>query len=166
MQWAHSSFIPVTDVTNRVGYTSSKLQGLGDDAIRIYTNACTDLIVFSLGVTTGTIPGWTKTVYTDAIKGAGTQFLAILDTGSKDEKAEALQALLYTIFSQKRTACADKYVFLAFSFLVLYAFRREGHLDNCNNFTQSFSKLIWFARAAILNVIIEEAKIKDIGFFE
>lgn len=107
-------------------------------------------------------------MHTNTIKDAATHFLTVLDAGSEDEKAEGVQALFYAIFSQKRTACADKYVFprLAFSFLVLYAFRKEGHLDHCNNFTQSFSKLIWYARVVIFKIITGEAKIKDIGFFE
>lgn len=117
------------DCRRRVGYTTSKLQGLGDDAIRLYTQAASDLIVFTLGVTTGTIPGWDRSVFSDEIRDAATSFLATLETGSEDEKVRSLQALFYSISSQKRTGCATKYKLLALSFLVLYAFRREGHLD-------------------------------------
>jgi len=167
--WVTQPFLSLdstADGINRVGYTTSKLQGLGDDAIKLYTKAATDLIVFALGVTTDSIAEWKKSAYSDEIKDAGSMFLAALEAGSEDEKAKSLQALLFAIFSQKRTGCADKYTFLAFSFVVLYSFRREGHLDHCNKFTQSFSKLIWFARAAIFKVITGEAKAKDVGFFE
>ena len=151
---------------SRVGYTTSKLQGLGDDAIRLYTKAATDLVVFALGVTTDSIAEWKRSAFSDEIRDAGTRFLAVLKTDSEDDKARSIQDLLYAIFTQKRTGCADKYTFLAFSFLVLYSFRREGYLDHCNSFTQGFSKLIWFARASIFKVITAEAKTKDVGFFE
>ena len=149
-----------------MGYTTSKLQGLGDEAVKLYTKAVTDLVVFALGVATDSIAEWKRSGYSDQIRDAGARFLAVVDTGLENEKADSLQALLFAIFSQKRTGNADKYTFLAFSFAVLYSFRKEGHLDHCNNFTQSFSKIIWFARASIFKVITGEAKTKDIGFFE
>lgn len=152
--------------SSRVGYTTSKLQGLGDNSIMVYSKAATDLIVFTLGVVTDSITEWKRSVYSDEIKAAGLEFSAVLDAGLEDEKAEALQALLLAIFSQKRTGDSDKYTFISFSFLVLYSFRKEGHLDHCNFFTQHFSKLIWFARAAIFRAISGEAKVKHIGFFE
>jgi len=149
-----------------VGYTTSKLQGLGDSALATYSKATSDLITFALGVVTDDIAGWKKSIYSNEIKDAGFRFLAVLQNGSEGQKVEALQNLLFAIFSQKRTGNAEKYTFLSFSFLVLYSFKREGHLDHCSKFTQHFSKIIWFARAAIFKVITREAKDKDVGFFE
>lgn len=132
----------------------------------LYSNAATDLVVFSLGVTTDSISEWKKTGYSDEISVASSGFSDALKSGSDEEKAEALQTLFFAIFSQKRIGDADKYSFLCYSFLVLYSFRKEGHLDHCNTFTQHFSKLIWFARSAIFRAITGNAKMKKIGFFE
>ena len=157
---------PAADGECRVGYTTSKLQGLGDDAIRLYTKAASDLVVFALGVTMAAIPEWDRTKFSDEIKNASIRFLASLSTDSEDEQKESLQILFHSIFSQERTGSASKYSFLVYSFLVLYSFLREGHLDHCNKFTQSFSKLIWFARASIFKNITEEAKSANVGFFQ
>ena len=52
--------LSVTDRINRVGYTTSKLQGLGDEAIRIYMKASTDMVVFTLGVVEEAMPNVTE----------------------------------------------------------------------------------------------------------
>ena len=78
----------------------------------------------------------------------------------------ALQDFLYSIFTQKRCGEADKYSLLAFSFLVLYSFTKDGNLQPCNTFSQYFSKTIFFARGAIFNFITAEAKREDKGFYE
>lgn len=130
-----------------------------------YSKVATDLVVFCLGVTTGDITQF-KTEFTQEMADAGINFLETLQTTSTSDQDAALQDFLFSIFSQKRSSEADKYSLLAFCFLVLYSFMRDGNLQCCSVLTQAFSKTIFFARGAIFNVIAAEAKREKKGFFE
>ena len=60
----------------------------------------------------------------------------------------------------------DKYSSLVYSFVVLYSFCKEGHLNRCNTFTQHFSQVIWFGRVSIYTAIKEKSMKTGLGFFE
>ena len=96
----------------------------------------------------------------------GNQLIASLQTLSTSTQHSALQEFLFSLFSQKRCGEADKYTFLAYHFLVLYSFTENGNLRACNSFSQYFSKVIFFARAAILNRITSVAVQKEKGNYE
>ena len=102
----------------------------------------------------------------DGIKTASNSFVAAISSGSDESLKDGLQSLLFAIFNQKRLGMADKYSSVAYSFIVLYSFCKEGHLNRCNIFSQYFSRIIWFGRVAIYNTIVKEAEKQDLGFFE
>ena len=131
-----------------------------------YSGALVDLIVFTLGVVNGSIDTWKKTVYNKEIEEAGDFFINAIAGGTDNDMKSALQWLIFAIFNQKRIGMADKYSSLVYSFIVLYSFRREGHLSRCNEFTQYISRVIWFGRVSIYNKIKEETKETAVGFFE
>lgn len=93
-------------------------------------------------------------------------FMSNIAEGTREELKDALQNLIFTIFNQKRIGTADKYESLVYSFLVLYSFCRDGNLNRCNMFTQYFSRVIWFGRVSIFNIITEDAEVDCAGFFE
>lgn len=96
----------------------------------------------------------------------GQRLIASLQTLSTGDQDDALQAFLFSLFSQKRSGEANKYGFLAYYFLVLYSFTEHGNLQPCNRFSQHFSKVVFFARVAILNRIASDATRDDKGFYE
>jgi len=96
----------------------------------------------------------------------GGQLIASLHTLSTRTQDDALQDFLFSLFNQKRCGEADKYTFLTYHFLVLYSFTEHGNLRACNSFSQYFSKVIFFARAAILNRILSVAKQEVKGNYE
>lgn len=130
-----------------------------------YSKVATDLIVFCLGVITGNINQF-ETSFTQEIADAGIKFLAALQTTSTSDQDDTIQALLLSLFSQKRCGNANKYTFLSFSFLVLYSFTEDGVLQQCNTFSQYFSKTIFFARGAVFNRILSDAIREKKGLFE
>lgn len=145
--------------------SAGKLKDLQDDkGISAYCKVAADLIVYALGITTGSIEA--KTSFTPEMVDAGEQLIASLQTLSIDAQQNALQEFLFSLFSQKRCGEADKYTFLTYHFLVLYSFTENGNLRACNSFSQYFSKVIFFARAAILNRIMSVAKQKAKGSYE
>ena len=107
-----------------------------------------------------------ETSINEEIAEAGTKLLATLQTTSISDQDAALQSFLFALFNQKRCRDANKYTFVAFSFLVLYSFSEDGTLKPCNVFSQYFSKVVFFARATIFNQIMEEVKRENKGFFE
>lgn len=150
----------------RIGLSTKKLKDLQCEATRkAYSKVATDLVVFSLGVITGEIVEF-QTSFTQEIADAGANFMTTLQTTSTSNQDAALQSLIYALFTQKRCGDANKYSFLAFAFLVPYSFREDGTLQPCNSFTQYFSKVIFFGRAAIFNSILDDAKRENKGFFE
>ena len=158
--------VSLADRSLRISLTTNKLKDLQNEKTRkAYSKVATDLVVFCLGVITGHITHF-KTGFTQEMADTGSNFLSALQTTSIPEQDSALQAFFYSLFTQKRCGEADKYNLLAFLFLVLYSFTRDGNLRPCNTFTQYFSKTIFFARGAIFNQITAEAKQEDKGFFE
>lgn len=122
--------------------------------------------MFTLGVVNDSIDNWKKTIFNDEIEGAARVFMGEIGTGTDEDLKEALQPLLFAIFNQKRIGMEDKYSTLVYSFLVLYSYCKEGHLNRCNTFTQYFSRIIWFGRVSIYNAIKEEGEAKSLSFFE
>jgi hypothetical protein len=139
---------------------------LSADGVANYSGAVVDLVVFTLGVINESFDTWTKTVYDEGIEEAGSAFTEAIESGTDDDLKHALQSLIFSIFNQKRTAMADKYSSLVYSFIVLYSYCREGNLNKCNVFTQYMSRVIWFGRVSIYNRIKDETKGTNLGFFE
>ena len=84
---------------------------------------------------------------------AGQRLLDMLQTLSTRDQDSALQDFSFSLFSQKRCGEADKYTFLAYDFLVLYSFAKNGNFRACGRFTQYFSKVVFFARVMMFNHI-------------
>lgn len=159
-------WITFTDDKVSIGYTTNKLRALSIEGIRNYSGALVDLVVFTLGVVNGSWDTWKKTNYDQDIAEAVVLFTDCIPQGTKEELKDAMQNLIFAIFSQKRIGTADKYNTLVYSFLVLYSFCKDGNLNRCNMFTQYFSRVIWFGRVSIFNVITEDAEVDKLGFFE
>jgi len=156
----------LTNHRSRIGISTNKLKELQNDKTRkAYAKVGTDLVVFCLGIITGEIDSF-ETSFSQDIAEAGTRFLTALQTTSTTDQDDALQSLLFSLFSQKRCGEESKYTVLAFSFIVLYSFTEEGMLQPCNTISQHFSKVVFFARAAIFNRIRSDAKQEHKGFFE
>jgi hypothetical protein len=139
---------------------------LTTEGVTNYSGAVVDLVVFALGVINDSMDTWKRTVYSAEIEEAGSTFTEAIRSGTDDDLKDALQSLVFSIFNQKRTAMADKYSSLVYSFIVLYSYRREGNLNKCNVFSQYMSRVIWFGRVSIYNRIKDETKGTDLGFFE
>lgn len=151
---------------NSIGYTTNKLRALSQEAVRNYSGALVDLIVFTLGIINNSFDTWKRSTYNKEIEDAGFSFIGAIAAGTEQDLKDTLQSLILAIFNQKRTGTADKYSSLVYSFLVLYSFCKEGHLNRCNTFTQYFSRIIWFGRISIYNAIKEQARKTGSGFFE
>lgn len=106
------------------------------------------------------------TAFTPEMADAGQTFLVSLQTLSTSNQDDALQAFFFSLFNQSRRGEASKYAFVAYNFLVLYSFTELGNLKSCNQISQYFAKVIFFARAAIMNHITSEATRDDKGFYE
>jgi hypothetical protein len=130
-----------------------------------YCKVGADLVTYGLGVVTGAIED-SGTEFTPEMTDAGLWLLGSLQTISTADQDEALQSFLFSLFNQKRRGDASKYSFLAYNFLVLYSFTEHGSLQSCNRLTQHFAKVIFFARAAILNRITADATREEKGFYE
>lgn len=130
-----------------------------------YCKVGADLVTYGLGVVTRDIKG-SGTDFTPEMADAGRRLLAALQTLSTDNQYDSLQSFLFSLFNQKRSGEANKYTFLAYNFLVFYSFTEHGNLQPCNRFTQHFSKVIFFARTAILNRITSDATHNNEGFYE
>lgn len=151
---------------SRVGVGSNKLKDLQVKETRqAYSLVATDLVVYGLGVIAGEIQGF-ETSFTPEMSNAAEELRAALRATSADDREDALQAFLFSLFSQKRCGDVSKYTFLAYSFLAIYSFSEDGTLQPCNSFTQYFSETVFFARAAIFNRIVSDAKRDKMGFFE
>lgn len=149
-----------------IGYTTNKLRALSAEGIRNYSATVVDLIVFTLKIVNDSFDTWKKTVYDEEIEDAVAAFTDAITGGTAKDLNCAIQRMIFSIFSQKRTGMADKYSSLVYSFCVLYSFCKEGHLSRCNAFTQYFSRVIWFGRVSIYNTIVAEATESGLGFFE
>lgn len=134
--------------------------------MRNYSGALVDLVVFILGVVNDSFEKWKKTEYNEEIEAAAKEFAGAIGSGTTEDMKDALQSLIFALFHQKRVGGKDKYSSAVFSFLILYAFCKEGNLNRCNTFSQYFSRLIWFGRVSIYNTIKEEAQAEGLGFFE
>lgn len=130
-----------------------------------YAKVATDLVTFSLLIITGGIKEF-ETAFTPEMKAAGQRLLETLRSISQAEQDVALQAFLFSLYTQKRCGDASKYTLLAYTFLVLYSFSKDGTLQKCNSFSQHFSKVVFSARATIFNHISAEAVRETDGFFE
>ena len=130
-----------------------------------YCKVGADLVTYGLGVIYGDIKE-SGTEFSLEMADAGWRLLASLQTLSTSAQDEALQSFLFSLFNQKRSGEASKYLFLAYNFLVLYSFTKHGNLQGCNRISQYFSKVIFFARMVILNCITSDAIRDDKGFFE
>lgn len=121
--------------------------------------------MFCLGVITGDIEKFTTTL-TDDIKQCGENFLNSLKGVSITAQDESLQSFLFALFSQKNRGAANKYAFLTFCFLVLYSFTEHGTLYKCSDFSQFFSKVVFFGRSTIFKRILSDAERDNKGFYE
>ena len=130
-----------------------------------YCKVGADLVTYGLGVIRGDIKE-SGAEPSPEMADAGQRLLTSLQTLSTGAQDEALQSFLFSLFNQKRSGEASKYSFLAYNFLVLYSFTEHGNLQGCNRISQYFSKVIFFARTAILNRITSDAIRDDKGFFE
>ena len=135
------------------------------DSRSAYCKVGTDLIVYALGVIGNDIKTF-KTTFTDEMADTGRSFLKSLQMFSTLSQDRALRHFLFSLFSQKKCGEATKYDLLVYSFLVLYSFTEHGNLQACSDFSRYFSKVVFFARAAIFKRISSEAKGGNKGFFE
>jgi hypothetical protein len=155
-----------TDDDFRLGVSTSKLKDLQEDKSRTaYCKVGADIITYCLEVTTGAVQE-PKTTFSPEMADAGRGFMRSLMGTSTRNQDEAFQTFLFSLFNQKRTGQAKKYVFLTYTFLAIYSFTEHGNLRACANFSQFFSKVIFFARAAIFNKINSHAVQEKKGFFE
>jgi len=92
--------------------------------------------------------------------------LESLKTPWINRQQDALQSLFYALFTQKKIGGQPKHRLVAYSFLTLYSYNVDGTLKACNSFTQYFSKVVFFGRAAVFNSIMSTCKAEDLGFFE
>jgi hypothetical protein len=130
-----------------------------------YCKVAADLVTYGLGVISGGIKEL-GVEFSDEMNDAGQSLLASLQTLAIGEQDIALQAFLFSLFNQQRRGEASKYSFTAYNFLVLYSFTEHGNIQNCNTISQYFAKVIFFARAAILNRITLDCARDDKGFYE
>ena len=146
--------------------SSHKLKELqGEGSRTAYCKVGTDLVVYALGIIGGEIERF-KTTFTEEMAHTGKCFLESLQGLSVLSQDLALERFLFSLFSQKKCGEATKYDLLAYSFLVLYSFTEYGSLQACGNFSQYFSKVVFFARATIFKRILFETKGNNEGFFE
>jgi hypothetical protein len=149
-----------------LGFTTSKLQDLQNTKTRDqYCKVGTDFIVFCLGVVTGDVKGYEIT-YPEEFAVAGRRLLAALHSATVEPRIKALQNFLYLLFTQIRPGGVSKHSILPYSFLILFAYNVDGTLKPCDFFSQDFSKVIFFARAAMFNSIMDICKAEDRGFYE
>ena len=76
-----------------------------------------------------------------------------------------LQSFLFAPFSQKNCGEANKYAFLTFS-LASYSHTEHGTLYKCGDFSQIFSKVVFFGRSTMFKQIAPDAKWDNKGFYE
>lgn len=76
----------------------------------------------------------------------------------------ALHDLLYALFTQDR-GNSSRYTFAVYRFLVLYSFRREGHLAQARVITQYISAIVFFGRGTIFNAIMNSMDHEGRGYF-
>ena len=146
--------------------TPSKLKDLERKETRTaYCKVGADFVTFCLGVTTGNITAFKQMTFTPGMADAGHRLIHALRSTSTREQDKALQGYLLSLFSQKRQGAA-KFVFPAYNFLIIYSFTEHGNLRPCGVFSQYFSKVVFFARAAIFNAINDYAECKKLGFYE
>jgi len=159
--------VRLTDGRCRVGVGGNKLKDLQIEKTRTaYCKVGADLVTFCLQVTGGDITGFEPMTFTPEMTAAGEKLEATLWKTSTRDQDEALQAYLLSLFTHKRCGSADKFVFPAYNFLIIYSFTEHGNLRPCGMFSQYFSKVVFFARAAIFKAITAQAKDKKMGFHE
>ena len=147
--------------------SSSKLKDLQQDNTRTaYCKVGADLTTFCLLVVTGKITEFERIQYTPEMADAGRKLITSLRGTSTKVQDDALQAFLFSIFTQKRCGMADKFTFPAYSFLVIYSFTEDGNLRPCGYFSQYFSKAVFFGRLTTLKAIAAQVKRDCTGFFE
>jgi hypothetical protein len=130
-----------------------------------YCKVAADLVTYGLGVTNGAIKEL-GAEFDAKMNDAGKRLLASLQTLATGDQDNALQSFLFSLFNQQRCGEANKYSFIAYKFLVLYSHTEHGNLQSCNAISQHFAKVVFFARAAILNQISSEATLNNKGFYE
>jgi hypothetical protein len=150
----------------RIGVSTYKLKDLQVKASRTaYCKVAADLVTYGLGVISGSIENFGAEINAEMGR-AGQALLATLQTIETDDQDKALQTFLFALFSQQRRGEASKYSFIAYNFLVLYSFTEHGNLQTCNAISQHFAKVVFFARAAIMNRITSDATRDNKGFYE
>jgi hypothetical protein len=113
-----------------------------------YCKAAADIITYGLGVISRGIKEL-GAEFKAEMNNAGKRLLASLQTLATGNQDNVFQSFFFSLFNQQRCSKANKYLFIAYNFLVLYSHMEHGNLQSCNTITQHFAKVIFFVRAAI-----------------
>jgi len=120
------------------------------------------MVLFCIGLASGDFEDYPRPV-SPAQKLAADKFVAALGSGKKDE-SQALQCFLYALFTQDRED-SSRYVFPVYQFLILYSFRKDGHLAKASVITQYISAIVFFGRGTIFKAIVESMERNKRGYF-
>lgn len=121
------------------------------------------MILFCVGLALGEFEDYSQPVSL-AQKSAAKKYVTALGL-SKENQDQALQDFLYALFTQDR-GNLSRYTLTVYRFLILYSFRREGHLAKAGTITQYISAIVFLGRATILEAIKKSMKCTKHGFFK
>lgn len=146
---------------NREGWTTDRFKQVGDAAWKKYRKIGRDLFTFVIGACMEKL-GVIQLDTTQEEKEAADKYLRSVYTGDGSEMSH-FRDLVYAIFTEDQK---NRQVFdvLAYRFLMLYSFRRDGSVKPCNDITQIISGMVYHARGSILQKIQSEMDARKVGF--
>lgn len=147
-----------------MGKSTSWFQPVESNTQKTYAGVCTSMVLFVLGLASKEFENYPQEV-TSAQKSAAEAFRETLDSTDTQEKQDALQKLLYKLFTQER-GDLNRYDLTVYRFLILYSFREDGSLQRSGVITQFISAIVFFGRGAIFNKVLEVMKKTKHGFFK
>lgn len=151
------------DLSSSAGYSTSWFRPVEKSAQDRYGKICTDMILFCIGLAQGEFGDYSRSV-SPSEKSAVDGYIAVLGSGEEESEALALQRLLWALFTHDRRR-SPRCDLTVYRFLILYSFRREGHLAKASVITQYISGIVFIGRTAILNEIKKSMDRKNRGFF-
>lgn len=148
---------------NRQGWTTDVFKDIGKQAKDKYKGYVADLLTFVIGACKD-ILGDVQLETTKKEKEAAEKYLRSTRNHDGFEMSH-FQDLVLAIFTEDRK---DRPVFdvLAYRFLMMYSFRRDGSIQPCNDITQIISGMVFFARGSILIKIQSKMAADHLGFHE
>ena len=85
-----------------------------------------------------------KSVCSPEITDPGGRFVKSLETPWVGDQRDALRALFFALFTQKKRCEQSKRQPVAYGFLIIYGYNVDRTLRACSPSTQHFSKVIFF----------------------